>query len=63
MEISMYQSIFDLIHTYVYGGVTLTSDMSLVCTLVSTIACLFFISIPFLVVWKVLCFISSLGRW
>ena len=36
----MYQSLFDLIHTYVYSGATLTSDMSLVCTLISTIGCL-----------------------
>lgn len=51
---SIYQSIFDLIHTYVYGGVTLTSDMSLVCTLVSTCACLFCVALPFLIVWKVI---------
>lgn len=51
---SIYQSIFDLIHTYVYGGVTLTSDMSLVCTLVSTCACFFCVALPFLIVWKVI---------
>lgn len=58
---SIYQSCFDLIHTYIYGGVDLTSDMSLICTLVSTIACLFLFSLPFLIVWKVLQFITSFG--
>lgn len=60
---SMYQSFFDLIHTHVYGGVELTSDMNLVCTLISTIGCLFFVSIPFLVVYWVLRFVCSFGGW
>lgn len=60
---SMYQSLFDLIHTHVYGGVTLTSDMNLVCTLISTCGVLFLVSIPFLVVYKVLCFVGSFGGW
>lgn len=54
---SMYESIFDLIHTYIYGGVLLTSDMSLVCTLISTISCMLFFFIPFYVVYSVLKFI------
>lgn len=60
---SMYQSCFDLIHTHIYGGVTLTSDMNLVCTLVATAACIFCFAIPFLIVYKVLCFIGSFGGW
>lgn len=58
---SIYQSCFDLIQTYIYGGVELTSDMNLVCTLMATIACIFCFALPFLLVWKVLCFISSFG--
>ena len=54
---SIYQSIFDVIHTYIYGGVTLTADMNLVCTLISTLACLFAVSLPFVLVWKVISFI------
>lgn len=49
---SVYQSCFDLIHTYIYGGVTLTSDMSLICTLLSTIACVFVFAVPFIIVWR-----------
>ena len=51
---SIYQSLFDLIHTYVYGGVTLTADMSLVATLISTAGCIFLVALPFLIVWKVI---------
>lgn len=58
---SIYQSCFDLIHTYIYGGLELTSDMSLVCTLLSTIACIFCFALPFIVVWKVISFIT--GGW
>lgn len=59
----MYQSIYDLIHTHIYSGVDMTSDMTLVCTLISTIACIFCVAIPFIIVYKVLCFISSFGGW
>lgn len=54
---SMYQSLFDLIHTHIYGGVELTSDMNLVCTLIATIGCLFVVGIPFFVVYKTITFI------
>lgn len=60
---SMYQSLFDLIHTHIYGSVELTSDMNLVCTLIATIGCIFVVALPFLVVYKVLTFISSFGGW
>lgn len=55
---SIYQSCFDLIHTHIYGAVELTSDMNLVCTLISTTACIFLFALPFLiVVW----FVSSIA--
>lgn len=60
---SVYQSCFDLIHTYIYGGVELTSDMNLVATLIATIACIFCFSLPFLVVWLIIkLIISPFGR-
>lgn len=62
MTESVYQSCFDLIHTYIYGGAAMTSDMNLVCTAIATIACLFVFALPFLVVYKVICFIASAGR-
>lgn len=57
----IYQSIFDLIHQYIYGGVELSADMNLVATLIATAGCIFIIAIPFLTVWKVIELIS--GGW
>lgn len=48
---SIYADIYNLLHTYIYGGLELTSDMSLTLTLVSTMACLFAVALPFAVVW------------
>lgn len=61
MPESIYQSCFDLIHTHIYGGVALTSDMNLVCTALATAACIFCFALPFVIVWKVLSFITSFG--
>lgn len=58
---SMYQSLFDLIHTHIYGGVELTSDMNLVCTLIATIGVIFCVALPFYVVFKMISLIS--GGW
>ncbi len=60
---SIYQSLFDLIHTHIYGGVTLTSDMNLVCTLIATIGCIAFVAIPFFVVYKILSILMNIGSW
>lgn len=49
----IYQNIYALLEQYIYGG-TLTADAELVCTLASTAGCLFLVSLPFLVVWKVI---------
>lgn len=54
---SIYQSLFDLIQTYIYGGVALTADMNLVCTLISSIGCIFLVALPFVIVYKVISFI------
>lgn len=52
---SIYQSIYDLINTYVYGGlIEVGSYQELVAILFSTGACLFMMSLPFLVVWRVI---------
>lgn len=50
----IYWDIFDILHTHIYGGVELTSDMNLVLTMLSTIACLFCFAVPFMVVWWVI---------
>lgn len=47
---SVYQSCFDLVVQYIYGGVELTSDMNLVATLIATIASVFLFALPFILV-------------
>ena len=59
---SIYQSLFDLIHTHIYGSVVLTPDMNLVCTLIATIGSIAFVAIPFFVVYKILQMFMSIGR-
>lgn len=51
---SIYQNCYDLIHTYIYGGVTMGSEMELVCILLATMACVFLFACPFILVWKII---------
>ena len=51
---SVYQSLFDLVQQYIFGGGTLNANAELVCMLVSTIGSVFLIAVPFMVVWKVI---------
>lgn len=57
----IYQQCFDLVQRYIYGGAELTSDMSLVATLIATIACITVFALPFVVVFKVIDIIT--GGW
>lgn len=50
---SIYQNIYDLIVTYIYGGVTLSAQMELVTVTLATIGCVFVFALPFVLVWKV----------
>lgn len=50
---SIYQNIYDLIVTYVYGGATLSAHMELVTVTLATIGCVFVFALPFVLVWKV----------
>lgn len=47
---SVYDSVYTLIHRFVYGGVDLTADMALTLTLLATAACVFVVAIPFVLV-------------
>lgn len=52
VEPTPYQGIYDLVNTYVYGGnVVPGTYQDLVCIFVATLGCLFFILLPFLVVF------------
>lgn len=60
MTNGIYQSIYELVHQYIYGGVELTEAMELVNITLSTIGCLAVTAIPFVVVFFALRFIFSL---
>lgn len=47
----MYQNIYDLLVTHIYGG-TLPASGALVVDMVSTFFCIFCVSVPFIIVWK-----------
>ena len=50
---NIYQSFYDLLNTYVYGGsVVVESYQDLVCIILATIGCIFLVSIPFVIVWR-----------
>lgn len=52
---NIYQTCYDLINNHVFGGsVVAETYQDLVCILVSTIAVLFLVSLPFLVVWRII---------
>lgn len=50
----IYQNLYSLISNYIYGGTTLSADMQLTATIISTIGSIFVVALPFLVVWKVI---------
>lgn len=51
----MYQNLYNVLLEGIYGASTaLTSDMELTLTLLSTCGCVFLVSLPFLIVWKII---------
>ena len=54
MQTGIYQQLFELLHTYVYGGAALTADMNLTLTIAATFGALFLVSLPFILVWGIL---------
>lgn len=52
---NIYQSLYDLLNTYVYGGELLAgSHQDLVATLLATIGVVFLVALPFMLVLKVI---------
>lgn len=52
---SIYNNLFNIIQTYLYGGsITPGSFEELVCILISTIACIWIIALPFTIVLKII---------
>lgn len=52
---SIYQSLYNLIELYVFGGnVVEGTHMDLVCVLLSTFGVIFMVALPFIVVYKII---------
>lgn len=50
---AIYDTFYDLLNTYIFGGgIAVGTYADLVCILLSTIACLFCVALPFIVIWK-----------
>lgn len=52
---NIYQSLYDLLNTYVFGNsIVANSVQDLATTLISLCGTIFLVAIPFLVVWKII---------
>lgn len=52
---TIYDSIYELLNQFVFGGNIIPSSIQdSACSIVSTALCLFVVSIPFVLVWRVL---------
>lgn len=50
----MYQNIYSIVQQYVFEGAVLTPNMDLIATLISSIAVIFMVALPFTIVWRVI---------
>lgn len=51
---SIYQTIYDLIETYIFTSVEVGTYQELICIALSSCACIFLIALPFLIVWRII---------
>lgn len=52
---SIYEQIYNLIQNYIYGNIVVVgSYQELVLVLLSTIACIFLMALPFIVVYRII---------
>lgn len=59
---NIYQDLFDLVHTYIFGGAELTSNMDLVATLCATLGSVFIIALPFAIPILFIKMLMGIGR-
>lgn len=57
---SIYDQIYSTIANVIYGGLDVTMYQDLTCTILSTCACIFMLSLPFIVVYYIL---KMVTRW
>lgn len=56
---NIYQNLYDIIHSGIFGGAELTANADLVVTCIATAGCIALISIPFVIVYKVITMIMG----
>lgn len=50
----MYNELYNLLQQHIYGlDAVLTGDQTLTLTILATTGCIFLVSLPFIIVWKV----------
>lgn len=58
---NIYQSLYDLLNTYVFGGqIVANTNQELIAILMATAGTVFLVSLPFLVVWRIIRFIGNI---
>lgn len=59
---SIYNALYALLQDFVFGGEIISGSIpDLVATLLSTCGVIFLVSIPFLIVWRLICMVCG-GR-
>lgn len=50
----LYDTLYDLLATYIFGTVSAGTFQELVCILASTAGALYVVALPFLLVWRII---------
>lgn len=57
---SIYNSLYTLLQDFVFGGEIISGSIpDLIATLLSTCGVVFLVSLPFMLVWRVICMIGG----
>ena len=56
---SVYQSFYDLISQYIFGGGSLSANADLIATAIASVGVVFLVAMPFILVYKVICLICG----
>jgi len=59
---SLYSSAWDLLKFYIYGDIEMTPEMNLTLTLLATLIALAVVVLPFIIIWLIIRYVSSLLR-
>ncbi len=52
---NIYQQFYDLLNNYIFGSTVVPNTYEdLICIIISTVACLLLVALPFVIVWRVI---------